>query len=137
MENLIVIEDGEKYKYDSIEEFVTQYIHKEYYSMNDDEKMQELEMKAMANTLQFKISVINLRKDGIKSNIYNQDAFVIYDEITHILSLMKIGKIVVLENVESQCFNKYINMENITDNYVIVNKFVNEIMEKYLNDIEV
>ena len=79
--------------------------------------------------------IIRMRKEISEiENRIRENIFVLYDEITHILSLAKIGKLVILEKTESNIFTKYIDKTNIQDNYVIVNKFVDEILSKYLSE---
>ena len=48
--------------------------------------------------------------------------------------MLKFNKIILLEKTNANIFGKYINKENITDNYIIVNKFANEIIQKYLEN---
>ena len=124
MENLIVIEGKEKYQYKNIKDLVEGFINKDYYNMSKVEKRKELEKKAYANTI---FDNIKIQKEN-----FNENAFIIYDEITYILSLLRFNKIVLLEKTEANIFCRYINKEEIEDNYIIVNKFANEITKKYL-----
>ena len=133
MENLIIIEGENKQGFASIEDIVKVCINKEYYSMNEEEKCLELEKMAFANAGVYNIPVINF-KENLDENRISANVFVFYDEITHILSLAKIGKIVILEKTECNMFTKYIDKSNIEDNYVIINKFVDEILSKYLSE---
>lgn len=133
MENLIIIEGESKLGFDSIEELVKVCINNMYYSMSKEEKFNELEKMAVANAGLYKIPVINFKEILDESKV-SENVFVLYDEITHILSLAKIGKLVILEKTESNIFTKYIDKTNIQDNYVIVNKFVDEILSKYLSE---
>ena len=64
----------------------------------------------------------------------SKNAFIIYDEITYILSLLKFNKIILLEKTNANILGKYINKENIEENYLILNKFADEIMQKYLEN---
>ena len=131
MENLIVIEGKEKYKYNDIESLIKGFINERYYNMSETEQKNELEKKAIANTIQDNIKIYNM---GSKVQNYDKEAFIVYDEITYILSLLKFNKIILLEKTNANIFGKYINKENITDNYIIVNKFANEIIQKYLEN---
>lgn len=131
MENLIVIEGKEKYKYNDIESLIKGFINERYYNMSETEQKNELEKKAIANTIQDNIKIYNMEA---KAQNYDKEAFIIYDEITYILSMLKFNKIILLEKTNSNIFGKYINKENITDNYIIINKFVNEIIQKYLEN---
>ncbi len=131
MENLIVIEGKEKYKFDNLESLVKRFINYNYYNMSENEKKIELEKKSIANTMLRKNKVIKLENDF--SN-FDENAFILYDEFTYIVSLIKFDIIVLLEKTDANIFGKYINKEGITDNYIIVNKFANEIMKKYLEN---
>ena len=131
MENLIVIEGKEKYKYNDIESLIKGFINERYYNMSETEQKNELEKKAIANTIQNNIKIYNM---GSKAQNYDKEAFILYDEITYILSMLKFNKIILLEKTNANIFGKYINKENITDNYIIVNKFANEIIQKYLEN---
>ena len=131
MENLIVIEGKEKYKYNDIESLIKGFINERYYNMSETEQKNELEKKAIANTIQDNIKIYNM---GSKVQNYDKEAFIVYDEITYILSMLKFNKITLLEKTNANIFGKYINKENITDNYIIVNKFANEIIQKYLEN---
>lgn len=131
MENLIVIEGKEKYKYNDIKSLIKGFINERYYNMSETEQKNELEKKAIANTIQDNIKIYNM---GSKVQNYDKEAFIVYDEITYILSMLKFNKIILLEKTNANIFGKYINKENITDNYIIVNKFANEIIQKYLEN---
>ena len=131
MENLIVIEGKEKYKYNDIESLIKGFINERYYNMSETEQKNELEKKAIANTIQDNIKIYNME---LKAQNYDKEAFIVYDEITYILSMLKFNKIILLEKTNANIFGKYINKENITDNYIIVNKFANEIIQKYLEN---
>ena len=131
MKNLIVIEGKDKYQYDNIKELVENFISKNYFNMSEEEKEQEIEKKAIANTMLNKIKIEKLKE---KTSNFDDNAFIIYDEITYILSLLKFNKIILLERTDANIFGKYIDKENIKDNYIIVNKFSNEIMKKYLKN---
>lgn len=131
MENLIVIEGKEKYQYNDIESLIKGFINERYYNMSETEQKNELEKKAIANTIQDNIKIYNMEA---KAQNYDKEAFIVYDEITYILSMLKFNKITLLEKTNANIFGKYINKENITDNYIIVNKFANEIIQKYLEN---
>ena len=131
MENLIVIEGKQKYKYNDIKSLIKGFINERYYNMSETEQKNELEKKAIANTIQDNIKIYNMES---KAQNYDKEAFIVYDEITYILSMLKFNKIILLEKTNANIFGKYINKENITDNYIIVNKFANEIIQKYLEN---
>ena len=131
MENLIVIEGKEKYQYKDLKGLIENFINKNYFNMSEEERKKELEKKTMANTMQSNIKVVKLEKD--KKN-FDENAFILYDEISYILSLLKFNKIILLEKTDANIFSKFINKKNIECNYIIINKFANEILEKYLEE---
>ena len=130
MENLIVIEGKEKYQYKDIKSLIENFINKNYFDMSKEERKIELEKKTIANTVQSNIKIVKLEKTGD----FNENAFILYDEISYILSMVKFNKIILLERTDANIFGRYINKENIKDNYIIINKFANEIMKKYLKN---
>jgi len=123
LKNLILIENDEKYQYDTLEELVCAIIGKDYYQLKDSEKREKLELKAVANSIHEKILDKNY-------DIYKN--FVLNDEITYIYSLLMLNKIMILENVESNYLTQSLDKTNIDGNYIIVNKFAKELLEKYL-----
>ena len=81
--------------------------------------------------MEYKIKICKLDN---KTTNFDKNAFIIYDEITYILSLLKFNKIILLEKTNANILGKYINKENIEENYLILNKFADEIMQKYLEN---
>lgn len=131
MENLIVIEGKEKYQYRDIESLVEKFINENYFYMTEADRKAELEKMAIINNPQNKIKICKLDN---KTTNFDKNAFIIYDEITYILSLLKFNKIILLEKTNANILGKYINKENIEENYLILNKFADEIMQKYLEN---
>lgn len=131
MENLIVIEGKEKYQYKDINGLIENFINKNYFSMSEEERKNELEKKTIANTIQGDIKIVKLEKD---KKDFEENAFILYDEISYILSMIKFNKIILLERTDANIFGRYINKENMQDNYIIINKFADEIMKKYLKN---
>ena len=125
MENLIVIEGKEKYQYRD------KFINENYFYMDEADRKVELEKRAIMNNPQNKIKICKLDN---KTTNFDKNAFIIYDEITYILSLLKFNKIILLEKTNANILRKYINKENIEENYLILNKFADEIMQKYLEN---
>ena len=99
--------------------------------MTKEEREKELEKKAIANTIQNNIKIVKRESNEME---FDTNVFVLYDEITYILSMLNLGKIILLERTDANILGKYINKANIKDNYIIINKFANEIMKKYLEN---
>ena len=132
MEKLIVIEGKEKYKYDNIENLIEAFIGNNYSNMPTEEKNIILEKKAVANTMMDNIKVVKLNK---YPDDFEDNAFVLHNEISYILSMLKFNKLMLLERTDANIFGKYINKQSIEDNYIIINKFANEILKKYLEEV--
>jgi len=131
MEKLIVIEGKEKYKYDDIENLIQTFVSNNYFNISDEEKNELLEKKAVANTMMDNIKVVKLNK---YPDDFEDNAFVLHNEISYILSMLKFNKLMLLERTDANIFGKYINKEKIEDNYIIINKFADEILKKYLEE---
>jgi len=131
MEKLIIIEGKEKYKYDDIENLIQTFVSNNYFNISDEEKNELLEKKAVANTMMDNIKIVKLNK---YPDDFKEESFIIYDEISYILSMLKFNKLILLERTDANIFGKYINKEKIEDNYIIINKFADEILKKYLEE---
>ena len=131
MEKLIVIEGKEKYQYKNLKRLVHCFINLNYYDMNEREKKEELEKKAVANTRQDNNKIVRISND---KNNFEKDEFVINNEVTYILSLLRFNKIVLLEKIDANIFGRYIDKTKLSNNYIIINKFADDILEKYINN---
>ena len=54
----------------------------------------------------------------------------IEDEWTYILYLLTTNNVVLLEHKESEIFTKDINKKELKDNYIIINSFAEELLNK-------
>lgn len=112
LKNLILIENNEKYQFDTLEELVETIVDNDYYKLGDNEKKEKLKLKAFANS-------------------FGKEEMVdITNEIKYILSLLILNKFTILENINSNIFTKDMNKSNLDGNYIIVNKFAKELLEK-------
>ena len=112
LKNLILIENNEKYQFDTLEELVEIIIDKDYYKLDDNQKREKLELKAFANSFGNE-GIINTK-----------------NEMTYILSLSMINKFMLLENIDSNIFTKELDKSQMDGNYIIVNKFAKELLGK-------
>lgn len=124
MKNLIVIEDGESFEYSTLEELVKDLISKDYYTMSDEVKNKNLIELIYKN-------IINMNIKDIKE-IDNQINEYTKNEYLAILFLLKNNVFTLLENIDSNIFVKYLDKANFNNNYIIVNKYAEEILEKYI-----
>lgn len=126
LKNLILIENDDKYQYDNLEELVKGIIDKDYYNMTEQQKLEKRDLKAFANCLMTDVEVVN----DVPSNLENK--FINIDEITYIYSLLRLNKVVLLESTSSNILTNYLDKSNITDNYIIVNHFADELLKSYI-----
>ena len=128
LKKLIIIENGKEVQCDTLEDLVKILIDENYYNMTEKEKIEKMTMKALANTLNNKMEVT---QDISKiDNI--EEKFIIKDEITYILSLVKTNNVLLLERRDSNILTGSLNKEYLKDNYIIVNTFAKELLRKYI-----
>ena len=129
LKDLILIENGEEVQCDDLESVVKILIDENFYNLSDEEKKEKMKIKALANNLGF-----NMEITGDISSEDIDGKFIIKDEITYILSLLKTNKILLLENKNANVFGKDIDKSTIQNNYIIINTFANDLLNKYIKD---
>ena len=135
MQNLILIEGEEYTQFNDLESLVKSMIDNNFYKLSNKEKLEILEKKAFLICQLANAQLVNFKEYNI-SNYKDEDIFVIYDEITYILSMLKIGKWCLLEKKEANILVKDIDKEDIEENYIIVNNFTDRLLERYLGDLK-
>ena len=131
MKDLILIEGNEKYQFDTLEELIETIIHNKYYEMSENVKKEQLELKAFANCMQENVDIVS---NGEKLTSID-GKFIIQDEITYVLSLLLLNKVMLLERTNSNIFTKNLDKSNISDNYIIVNHYAEDLLKKYLENM--
>lgn len=132
LKKLILLEGEEDYQCDTLEELVKRLLDEKYYELSYKEKRNAIKKKALANCLGINMNVIeNFR---LESDIENN--IIIYDEITYIYSLLILNKVLLLERIDSNIFTKKIDKSKMENNYIIVNKFAKELLENYINELD-
>lgn len=127
LNKVIIIEDDNKVQCGSVEEVVKTLIDEKYYELDEKEKLEKREMKAIANCINNSFEIVeNVNSKDLENK------FVIKDETTYVLSLLIINKIVLLERIDSNIYTSSIDKSNMKDNYIIVNKFAKELLKNYL-----
>ncbi|MDO4381448.1 MAG: hypothetical protein Q4C39_00010 [Clostridia bacterium] len=129
LSKIIIIENDNKVQCDSEEEVIKLLIDKSYYELSEKEKLEKREIKALANCINNKMQIV---EDADSEDIENK--FIIKDEITYVLSLLIINKIILLERIDSNIYTSSIDKSNMKDNYIIVNKFAKELLKIYLKE---
>ncbi len=133
LKNIIIIENGQEYQYEYLSEVVKDLLGEDYYDLNDNDKLKRMEMKAWANCLNNGRKVIS--KDVIKKMMTDKEIdlknyFLIGDEMTYILSLLATNNVILLERKDSDVFTSLIDKSFISDNYIIVNRFAEELLKR-------
>ena len=127
LSKIIIIENDNKVQCDSEEEVIKLLIDKRYYELSEKEKLEKIEMKAIANCINNSFEIVeNVNSKDLENK------FVIKDETTYVLSLLIINKIILLERIDSNIYTSSIDKSNMKDNYIIVNKFAKELLKNYL-----
>lgn len=106
-------------KCDSLEAVVRTLLDNNYYKMSKSEKKEVIEMKATANA-------------ALNRGVRLEDSdFVLDDEVTYILSLLKYNIVYLLERADNRVLTKDIDVPELPNNYVVVNKFADELLNNY------
>lgn len=132
LKNIIIIEKNEKFECNTEQELVKKIICENYYELSQDERNKALEQKAVANSIGNQFEVVE--KNDVTRDMEVKNKFILLDEKTYILSLLMTNNITLLEHINSNMFIKYLNKENFTKNYIIVNNFACNILKSYLKE---
>lgn len=124
LNNFILIENGKEYQCNKIEEIVRLLLGDDYYNKTEDKKRETMELKATAN---YAIEKIN-------HNWKDENEFILKDEITYILSLLRLNNLILLEKRDSNILTKTIDKSNIQDEYIIVNKWADSLLKDYIKE---
>ena len=120
----IVVEGENDVKCESFEDVVKALVDERYYDMSEQARKDTLTRKAAANAL-------NTR---FLTNEKDLSEFVLDDEVTYVLSLLRQGTVYLLENANSRELTKGIDIPENGKNYVVVNNFADELLESYQKD---
>ena len=132
MAKLIVLEEEYKYKFNNIEELVKKIMGEDYYNLDNIQKQNKIKFLTRLNMINNKLPAIVY--DEYKNN-FEEKAYIINDEITYILSLLRLNKFSLFEEKGANIFAKYIDNVVYENDYVLINNYANEIMKKYLNTL--
>ena len=133
MKDLILIENEKYNQFSRIEEITKFLLGDNYFNISDEEKRELMRLNARAYCINTnkKIVTLNEIKDNNIDNI-----FAIQDEKSYILSLLNINKYTLLEKTTCDIFTSDLNKENIKDNYIIVNRFAEELLDKHIKKLK-
>ena len=130
LKKIILIENDKEYQCDTIEEVVEMLIDKNYYNLSNEEQLNKMKMKGIANCLANKMEVIEDNQITDGEDI--EGKFIIKDEMTYILSLLITNNVMLLERIDSAIFTNGLDKSKFDNNYIIVNKFAKELLKNYL-----
>ena len=133
MDKLIAIEKEEKYFFNNFEDLVKKFLCLKYYESSPSEQREKLERKTYMNALVKGCKIIDIRhsKESI-TNLLKENIFILYDDMTYILSLVKNNSITLLERIDTNIIPVNIDKSKIEENYLIINNFIDDIIKDYL-----
>ena len=141
MDNIVIVENYEKYCFNTLEEAVKQFLGEDFYNLNDEDKYKVLRLKTVRNSVfNNNVPVVDLRKGEEISNIKSKQ-YIVYDEETFFLSLAKNNDIVLYENKNANIFVKNLNkeeketLEKLDDDYIIINYCVDKLLENKMKNL--
>lgn len=141
--NLVVVEGKNQVQVNELSELINKFFDEKYEKKDNNEKLKERYAKM------YPYALLNQKRVYLNKNVEivrgklkkSEDAFL--DECVFIdtdenffVSLCKINALKIFEKKESNIFTGKINKNNMTGNYVSVNFFAEEILEKNLEDKE-
>lgn len=143
--NLIVAQGKKLMQMDTLEELIEKVFGDKYKDLSEKEKLQLRYKNALIQAMFNNMDVVYSPKGIVKKDKtfdtqtpYQLDnSFVIDDETTYLLSLCKVDDLRILERKDSNIFISDEDREELEGedgNYVIVNKRVDKIMNRYLRE---
>lgn len=117
MDKIVLIGNGTSYKLNTLQEIVEILIGEQYYNLSKEEQTTVLRQIAFENET---------------INQFEQGSINIQDEITYILSLLKLNLITVMESKDADILGRYMDKNLIDGNYIILNAFADRLLEGYL-----
>ena len=137
MDPLIVIIQGQQFKLKNLNNLVASIFGKSYFDLSQEERLKVRYEKAHAISQFHKyLPIVNTEQgtygdnfDIVKKDYDFENAFIIDDDYSYILSLCKINSFMIIEVRNSNIFTGLINKNKIKDDLVIVNHFAKDILE--------
>lgn len=123
MKNIIIITDKNSCMINTKEELIELFLGYDYFTLTNEKRKERLLEKASL----YSFNNINLVK--LNDNYNKKDPYILIDnEINFILSLLKLNNIIILENRNSNVFIKDFMKDDTTDNYFIINNYIDKIL---------
>ena len=136
MDPLVVIIQGQQFKLKNLNNLVASIFGKSYFDLSQEERLKVRYEKAHAISQFHKyLPIVNTEQgtygdnfDIIKKDYDFENAFIIDDDYSYILSLCKINSFMLLEVRNSNIFTGLIDKSEIKDDLVVINHFAKEIL---------
>lgn len=141
MDPLVVIIQGQQFKLKNLNNLVASIFGKSYFDLSQEERLKVRYEKAHAISQFHKyLPIVNTEYGtyGDDFNIVKEDydfenAFIIDDDYSYILSLCKINSFMLLEVRNSNIFTGLIDKSEIKEDLVVINYFAKEILDELYN----
>ena len=141
MDPLVVIIQGQQFKLKNLNNLVASIFGKSYFDLSQEERLKVRYEKAHAISQFHKyLPIVNTEQgtygdnfDIVKKDYDFDNAFIIDDDYSYILSLCKINSFMLLEVRNSNIFTGLIDKSEIKDDLVVINHFAKEILDELYN----
>ena len=144
MDPLVVIIQGQQFKLKNLNNLVASIFGKSYFDLSQEERLKVRYEKAHAISQFHKyLPIVNTEQgtygdnfDIVKKDYDFENAFIIDDDYSYILSLCKINSFMLLEVRNSNIFTGLIDKSEIKDDLVVINHFAHfakEILDELYN----
>ena len=141
MDPLVVIIQGQQFKLKNLNNLVASIFGKSYFDLSQEERLKVRNEKAHAISQFHKyLPIVNTEQgtygdnfDIVKKDYDFENAFIIDDDYSYILSLCKINSFMLLEVRNSNIFTGLIDKSEIKDDLVVINHFAKEILGELYN----
>lgn len=141
MDPLVVIIQGQQFKLKNLNNLVASIFGKSYFDLSQEERLKVRYEKAHAISQFHKyLPIVNTEQgtygdnfDIVKKDYDFENAFIIDDDYSYILSLCKINSFMLLEVRNSNIFTGLIDKSDIKDDLVVINHFAKEILDELYN----
>ena len=141
MDPLVVIIQGQQFKLKNLNNLVASIFGKSYFDLSQEERLKVRYEKAHAISQFHKyLPIVNTEQgtygdnfDIVKKDYDFENAFIIDDDYSYILSLCKINSFMLLEVRNSNIFTGLIDKSEIKDDLVVINHFAKEKLGELYN----
>ena len=141
MDPLVVIIQGQQFKLKNLNNLVASIFGKSYFDLSQEERLKVRYERAHAISQFHKyLPIVNTEQgtygdnfDIVKKDYDFENAFIIDDDYSYILSLCKINSFMLLEVRNSNIFTGLIDKSEIKDDLVVINHFAKEILGELYN----